>query len=69
MDGTHPKAWTMENRNLRPKSGEAPFHLDEIFFSRTDKRGTIQAWNSVFERVADFPPERLQGAPHRIIRH
>lgn len=69
MDGTYTATRTMENRNVRPKTGEAPFHLDEIFFSRTDKRGTIQAWNSVFERVADFTPERLKGAPHRIIRH
>lgn len=53
----------------RPASGEAPFSPEEVFFSRTDKRGVIQAGNYVFRRVADFEWSDLLGAPHKIIRH
>lgn len=53
----------------RPETGEAPFGLDEMFFSRTDERGVIAAFNSVFVRVADYEPSALLKAPHRIIRH
>jgi hypothetical protein len=58
-----------DHLETRPRTGEAPFGLDELFFSRTDARGVLQAWNAVFARVAHHPPERLKGAPHRIIRH
>ncbi len=53
----------------RPSTGAAPFAADEIFFSRTDPRGVIQAFNDVFVRIADYPAADLIGAPHRIIRH
>ncbi|MEX0304648.1 MAG: PAS domain-containing protein [Leisingera sp.] len=53
----------------RPTSGEAPFALNEVFFSRTDNRGVIQAGNYVFRRVAAFPWEELIGTPHKVIRH
>jgi hypothetical protein len=53
----------------RPQSGEAPFAIDEIFYSRTDPRGVIQSGNDVFQRVADYPWDRLVGAPHKVIRH
>lgn len=55
--------------NSRPKSGEAPFAIDEIFYSRTDPRGVIQSGNDVFQRVAHYPWDRLVGAPHKVIRH
>jgi len=55
--------------SYRPETGEAPFGLDEVFFSRTDGRGTIQAANSVFWRVADFKWADMKGAPHNIVRH
>jgi aerotaxis receptor len=48
---------------------EVPFGIEEIFFSRTDPRGVIQAGNSVFQRVSGYPWERLINAPHRVIRH
>lgn len=54
---------------VRPTSGAAPFEFDEIFFSRTDKRGVIQAFNDIFVRIADHPSEKLKGAPHKIIRN
>lgn len=53
----------------RPATGAAPFAADEVFFSRTDERGVIRAFNDVFVRIADFPTDTLIGAPHRIIRH
>ena len=53
----------------RPATGEAPFGLDEVFFSRTDDRGVIQAYNYVFHRVADYEAEDLLGMPHKTIRH
>ncbi|MFC2969733.1 chemotaxis protein [Acidimangrovimonas pyrenivorans] len=56
-------------RTRRPSSGEAPFGLHELFYSRTDERGVIQSGNDVFQRVAALDWDRLVGAPHRIIRH
>ncbi|WP_108260750.1 PAS domain-containing protein [Mangrovicoccus ximenensis] len=53
----------------RPAKGEAPFLAGELFFSRTDPRGVIATGNTVFQRVADHPWDRLIGAPHKIIRH
>lgn len=53
----------------RPTSGEAPFEIDEIFFSRTDVRGVIAAANDIFCRIADYELDALIGAPHKIIRH
>lgn len=53
----------------RPTSGEAPFGLHEVFFSRTDGRGVIQAGNYVFRRVGAYDWEELIGAPHKLIRH
>ncbi|WP_412562524.1 PAS domain-containing protein [Thalassobius sp. MITS945101] len=48
---------------------EEAFGIQELFFSRTDKRGVIEAYNEVFVRIAGFDGSELQGAPHRIIRH
>ncbi|OIQ29875.1 MAG: chemotaxis protein [Alphaproteobacteria bacterium MedPE-SWcel] len=53
----------------RPSSGAAPFELNEVFFSRTDERGVIEACNAVFQRVAHFEWDEIIGAPHKIIRH
>lgn len=58
-----------KRQEFRPASGEAPFGLDEVFFSRTDVRGVIESGNDVFQRVADFDWDTLLGAPHKIIRH
>ncbi|WP_172331830.1 PAS domain-containing protein [Mangrovicoccus sp. HB161399] len=53
----------------RPSQGEAPFRVGELFFSRTDGRGVIASGNTVFQRVADHPWDKMIGAPHKIIRH
>ncbi|XDA96866.1 chemotaxis protein [Sulfitobacter sp. LCG007] len=58
-----------KRQEQRPPTGEAPFGLDEVFFSRTDARGVIQAGNYVFRRVAHYDWGQLIGAPHKIIRH
>ena len=56
--------------DLAPTSNvEAPFSLDELFFSRTDKRGVIQSGNAVFQRVSEHGWDQLINAPHKVIRH
>ncbi|MGB8813513.1 MAG: PAS domain-containing protein [Paracoccaceae bacterium] len=50
-------------------TGEEPFAIEEIFYSRTDKRGIIRAGNQVFRRVSGFEWDRLIDAPHRLVRH
>lgn len=49
--------------------GEVPFGFEEIFFSRTDPRGVIQAGNATFQRVSGLAWDRLVGAPHKVVRH
>lgn len=56
-------------RSGRPATGAAPFSERELFFSRTDARGVILSGNKVFQRVANYPWDRMIGAPHKIIRH
>ncbi|MCV6597618.1 MAG: PAS domain-containing protein [Mangrovicoccus sp.] len=51
------------------KVGEAEFRVAELFFSRTDQRGVIQAGNQVFTRVSGYDWSELDGAPHRLVRH
>ncbi|MEX0305211.1 MAG: PAS domain-containing protein, partial [Leisingera sp.] len=62
---------SFEDRTLTApsRSKEAAFALDEVFFSRTDGRGVIQAGNAVFSRVAKYQMADLLGAPHKLIRH
>ncbi len=62
MNESSPLATSLEAR-------EIPFRFDELFYSRTDSRGVIQAGNAVFQRVAGFEWERLIGAPHKVVRH
>ncbi len=48
---------------------EAPFQYDELFYSKTDKRGVILSGNSVFQRVSGYNWDELVNKPHNIIRH
>lgn len=50
-------------------AGESHFGVEETFFSRTDPRGIIRAYNDVFLRISGFDATELRNAPHRIIRH
>ncbi|MBC7738532.1 MAG: PAS domain S-box protein [Candidatus Saccharibacteria bacterium] len=52
-----------------PEAAEMPFAIEEVFYSRTDKRGVIASGNSVFQRISGFSWEQLLGAPHRIVRN
>ncbi|MBT56129.1 MAG: chemotaxis protein [Mameliella sp.] len=53
----------------RVSNSEVKFLLSEAIYSRTDKRGVIQACNEVFYRVAGQDWDRIMGAPHKLIRH
>ncbi len=48
---------------------ERRFDTDELFFSRTDRKGIIQSGNDVFVRVSGFTREQLVGQPHNVVRH
>lgn len=48
---------------------EIPLDFAELFFSRTDERGKIQAGNTVFQRISGFAWQELLGKPHNIVRH
>jgi aerotaxis receptor len=52
-----------------PKNEESLFQFSELFFSRTDKRGVIQACNRVFTRVSGYQEEEMLGQPHNLVRH
>lgn len=59
----------MRKRNSASLDEESPFTIDEVFVSRTDKRGVITAGNAVFTRVSGFSYDELVGSPHNLIRH
>lgn len=48
---------------------EAPFESHELFFSITDRNGTILSGNDVFVRISGYTSSELIGEPHNIIRH
>lgn len=48
---------------------EVHFEINELFFSKTDLKGLIQAGNAVFVRVSEYSEEELMKRPHNIIRH
>jgi PAS domain S-box-containing protein len=51
------------------EAADMPFSTEEIFYSRTDKRGVIASGNVVFQRISGFEWNQLIGAPHRIVRN
>ncbi len=48
---------------------ETEFGINELFISYTNLEGIIESGNSVFARVSGYSHDRLQGAPHSIVRH
>lgn len=48
---------------------ESNFDMSELFFSRTDSRGIIHAYNDIFKRVSEYSSEELYLKPHNLIRH
>lgn len=59
----------MKPSGIVPQNTPREFHLDEMFFSTTDRRGVIALGNAVFVRVSGYREEDLVGSPHNIIRH
>lgn len=57
------------HNHLETHQGDVPFDSAQIFYSRTDKRGVIQAGNAVFQEISGFEWGQLLGAPHRIVRN
>ncbi len=55
--------------NSSENVGETPFGYDELFYSKTDKHGLIQAGNAVFQRVSGYSWQELIGRPHNVVRH
>lgn len=55
--------------NDHPTRETDRFKSEDLFFSRTDPRGVIQAANSVFVHVSGYEWSALDGAPHKIVRH
>ena len=54
---------------MTKSSQEANFSFDELFYSKTDKKGIIMTGNSVFQRVSEYAWENLLHRPHNVIRH
>lgn len=48
---------------------ESPYEIEELFYSITDRKGIIQDYNQVFQRVSVYSDEELFQAPHNIVRH
>ena len=48
---------------------DTSFDVADILVSRTDRRGVIASINSSFEHVSGYAWPKLQGAPHKILRH
>jgi aerotaxis receptor len=51
------------------ETAEMPFPIEELFYSRTDKRGVIAGGNAMFQQISGFGWDQLLGAPHRIVRN
>ena len=58
---------SLDSHKLIP--GEVPFDVADMFYSRADERGVVEAANPVFRRVSGYEWDALKGAPHKIIRH
>ncbi len=52
-----------------PLNAEVPFPIEEIFFSRTNRKGHILFGNGVFQRISHYSWAELSHRPHSIIRH
>lgn len=61
---------TLRERQRSPAgSTSASFALRDILFTRTDRRGVIEAGNGAFARVSGYGWDEMIGAPHKIVRH
>lgn len=53
----------------RVERGEVPFKIEDMLFTRTDKRGIIRSLNEIFQRISGYETSKLLGAPHKLVRH
>ena len=60
---------TPANIATRKTDSEVTLALDELFFSRTEMRGRLQAGNTVFQRVSEYSWAEMIDQPHNIVRH
>ena len=44
-------------------------HVEELFFTATDRKGIIRSGNAVFDRISGYTQSEYIGAPHNIVRH
>ncbi len=51
------------------QESESFYSVEELFVTRTNKKGIIQTGNNVFVRVSEYDRNDLIGKPHNIIRH
>lgn len=57
-------------QKLKPViNAQVPFAVDDLFFSRTDKKGLILFGNAVFQQISQYSWSELSRKPHNIIRH
>ncbi|MCB2414093.1 PAS domain-containing protein [Demequina sp. TTPB684] len=59
----------MASRGVQPTGECRQYTPDQVFFSTTDKRGTIVTVNSTFVELSRYAEEELVGSPHNLIRH
>ena len=57
------------NKRPKPLDKEAPFQLDELFFSVTDLKSRITYANETFIRISGYQKDELLNELHNIIRH
>jgi aerotaxis receptor len=59
----------MASKGVQPTGEYRHYTADQVFFSTTDKRGTIVTVNSTFVELSRYAEGELVGAPHSLIRH
>lgn len=59
----------MKRTTVQLLDSSREFRAHEMFFSRTNAKGIIQASNDVFVRISGYSKAELFGQPHNIIRH
>lgn len=63
------QAHAQELTRPTPINIESSFYYNELFFSITDSKSTIQFANDVFLRVAKYSTDEILGQYHNLIRH
>jgi len=59
----------MSSRDVHVTNNERTFDPSEIIVSKTDTKGRLTYFNSVFMRVGEYDEAELKDQPHSILRH